>query len=94
MDALDIQYKYCPECMQMKDVRFFGNNKSKKDGLASYCKVCQRSHTIASSRKNKDYRNEQNKLYRKENKSKRDYSLKEQTEYIIKENYNKFHKKF
>jgi hypothetical protein len=40
------QYKTCPKCGQIKPYSDWGKNKSKKDGLASECKVC---HAAASA---------------------------------------------
>ena len=35
--------KKCPQCGETKPLSEFSNNKTKKDGLASCCKVCQAS---------------------------------------------------
>lgn len=32
--------KRCPKCEITKEEALFGNNKSRKDGLQSYCKIC------------------------------------------------------
>ena len=34
--------KKCPRCKIVKEVELFSKNKSKKDGLGSYCRDCQR----------------------------------------------------
>ena len=38
-------YKKCPKCKQIKDIKEFYKNKSKKDGLQSYCKKCMGNKT-------------------------------------------------
>ena len=37
-----IPTKYCPKCQLEKSISEFTKNKSKKDGLCSYCKQCQK----------------------------------------------------
>lgn len=32
--------KYCPNCEGVKEKRFFNKNRTKKDGLAVYCRMC------------------------------------------------------
>lgn len=44
-----MQNKFCPTCKQYKQTSDFGSNKSKKDGLATSCKVCK-------SKSDRDYR--------------------------------------
>lgn len=34
--------KYCPRCKETKPHSEFGKNKSRKDGIQQYCKVCHR----------------------------------------------------
>jgi hypothetical protein len=34
-------YKYCHKCNLVKEAEYFSFNKSRWDGLASYCKICQ-----------------------------------------------------
>lgn len=36
--------KKCPKCSALKSVDNFYKNKSKKDGLNSWCKVCYKKH--------------------------------------------------
>lgn len=35
-----METKKCTGCNKDKDIKFFGKNKSKKDGLQTYCKAC------------------------------------------------------
>jgi len=32
--------KWCPKCRQLKDIQTFSRNKSRKDGLNGWCKLC------------------------------------------------------
>lgn len=36
--------KYCPKCETEKDISEFGPNKSRKDGVQSFCKACRPSY--------------------------------------------------
>ena len=38
---METQTKHCPRCGEDKPIDQFGLNKSKKDGHADYCRVCQ-----------------------------------------------------
>lgn len=38
---METQIKHCPRCGEDKPIDQFGLNKSKKDGHADYCRVCQ-----------------------------------------------------
>jgi len=35
-----IGYKKCSGCKEIKEFILFGNNKSRKDGMTQYCKIC------------------------------------------------------
>jgi hypothetical protein len=37
--------KCCVECKEIKNLQFFGKDKSSKDGCARRCKVCQKEHS-------------------------------------------------
>lgn len=39
------EVKYCPKCDDSKDVEEFGKNRSNKDGLADYCRICHRANS-------------------------------------------------
>ena len=40
----DPQTSYCAKCDELKDHRHFFSNKSRWNGVSSYCKPCHRSH--------------------------------------------------
>jgi len=58
--------KICPKCKTEKSFDLFGKNKSKKDGISTYCKKC--SKEIDNEREWK--RKEQKKEWAKNNKEK------------------------
>ena len=43
--------KYCPGCLQEKDISDFYINRASKDGKQSVCKFCSRKQSIAHKRK-------------------------------------------
>lgn len=47
--------KTCSRCKLTKSVDEFPKNKSKKDGLSYYCKICQRVYTSSHYSNNKEY---------------------------------------
>lgn len=47
--------KKCPRCKKNRLTKFFSKNKAKTDGLAYFCKTCQRQYTNRHYKKNKDY---------------------------------------
>jgi thioredoxin 1 len=51
--------KKCLKCKQDKEDSEFHKNKTKKDGLQSYCKPCLNEAVIGHYRNNLDYRNKQ-----------------------------------
>ena len=34
--------KFCPGCQTFKPLHHFGSNRSRNDGLTSYCRLCTR----------------------------------------------------
>lgn len=65
--------KYCKRCASYKGIAAFAKNKSMKDGLQFYCRVCSKS-TVSRSvyrhnyyLRNKEKHLEQNYRWRKEN---------------------------
>jgi 5-methylcytosine-specific restriction endonuclease McrA len=46
--------KYCPRCKTVKGATEFSRNKSRKSGLADYCRQCMKSATAASIAKKPD----------------------------------------
>lgn len=40
MSLSEVIEKRCPHCGQIKSISEFGKNKTRKDGLSGYCKVC------------------------------------------------------
>ena len=63
---MSIFYKSCVGCKQSKKYDDFTKNKTKKDGLNNYCKLCQKNYR----EKNKEQIREQQKEYRQTNKEK------------------------
>lgn len=59
--------KVCSKCKIPKNIKEFNKNRSKNDGLNSYCKLCHRQFV-----KNYDKTNEKRKKYKA--KKQRDYS--------------------
>ena len=60
--------KKCTKCDETKTLDCFHKNKSTKDGLAGYCKLCRKpySHTEKSKSCQKEYRaSEKGKAYQK-----------------------------
>ena len=52
----DLALKFCGGCHEPKPVSEFHKNKSRKDGLATQCKVCVKVHTRRNYDKNKEFR--------------------------------------
>lgn len=60
--------KKCSKCNIEKELSEFSKDKSRKDGLTSYCKACHNQYRLENSDKIKKYRlenSERLKLYRK-----------------------------
>lgn len=60
-----METKFCTKCEKQKPVSEFGKNKSKKDGLQSYCKECVKIYKRKHYEDNTDYYKEKAKTYRK-----------------------------
>ncbi|MFA5707387.1 hypothetical protein [Mycolicibacterium sp.] len=56
--------KHCKRCDTTKPVMEFGRNRSRKDGLQSYCKPCGRDSTRRSYEKHKEKRRAEGRAYR------------------------------
>lgn len=39
--------QFCPKCMKLKSLTLFGKNKSRKNGLRTYCVVCESEYNKA-----------------------------------------------
>ncbi|HBT0444874.1 TPA: hypothetical protein MA058_003532 [Klebsiella pneumoniae] len=50
-----MQLKYCGRCFKYKELDLFSKNKSRKDGLNNYCKVCMKSYLKNHYNNNKRY---------------------------------------
>ena len=77
--------KNCVKCNELKSIEDFYKSKRNKDGLYTYCKVCQKLKRNNSYKKNKEIETKRNKIWYENNKEK----IKEyRKEYyiIIKEN--------
>lgn len=53
-----METKLCNCCKIIKDVNEFHKNKSKKDGLQEYCKICRNLKSQKNKEKRKEYRKE------------------------------------
>ncbi len=60
--------KKCQKCKTVKSVVDFSKNKSKKDGLTDWCKVCSKEYSEEYRRKNKDKLAIKGKKWRVENR--------------------------
>jgi hypothetical protein len=60
--------KYCHRCNVSKNISEFGKNKTKGDGLQSYCKLCMCKTTTEYNRNNKDIIKEKSKEHYEKNK--------------------------
>lgn len=56
--------KFCKKCNLSKDIDDFAKNKSKKDGLNTYCKQCQKPYKDSHYRNNKERYINKNRNYR------------------------------
>lgn len=66
IDLFDTDTKYCSRCKQEKSKTEFNKDKSRKDGLVVYCKLCLRKRYEA----NRDKILEKNKAYYEANRDK------------------------
>lgn len=66
-------FKYCPKCDKTKSYIFFGKNKSRSDGLQSYCKECMKISRKKNSKKekSKELAKIRQKRYREKKKEKK-----------------------
>ena len=78
----DAPLKRCPKCGETKPRIEFGKNKTKRDGLGSYCKQCRAKYRI----ENTDKERERNARYYRENADK----LREDHAFYYRENADKF----
>ncbi len=73
--------KYCSGCDKIKDIIDFNKNKSQKDGLANWCRICKRGEYLKNKQHYTEYKKQYiethkewydnyHKEYRKENKEK------------------------
>jgi hypothetical protein len=46
--------KHCSQCDMSKPVEEFNKCKSKKDGLSSWCRICNREYAKSYSKRNRD----------------------------------------
>ena len=60
--------KTCSNCKIEKPKTEFSKNKSRKDGLSHYCKLCAKERTRKYHKKHKKSVNEYNRKYYKENR--------------------------
>ena len=65
--------KECYKCKEKKDIKNFGKDKSRKDGLSRWCKGCKKEYR----ENNKDKIKEKKKEYYKKNKDKLKEKYKE-----------------
>lgn len=61
-----MESKLCNKCGEIKPISDFGKNKSKKDGLQSYCKECTKIYRHNHYIKNREVYIEQAKRTRKD----------------------------
>lgn len=68
--------KICGKCKIEKDLSMFYKNKSKKNGIDNWCKVCYKQYRDNNTEKKKEY----NKQYYKENTESRKEYIKQYQE--------------
>lgn len=91
--------KKCPKCNKIKNKNEFDKNKSRKDGLSSYCKICLKEARKKHYSINKEHINASAKSYYKKH---REYIIKKVAEYrqtpkgkeVGKKSKNKYEKKW
>jgi hypothetical protein len=84
-----METKRCPKCKDIKSIELFRKNKSTKDGLQSYCKVCQDSASNRWISKNRDRFLEYHKNYQKTHRN--EQRLNSQTYRERNPDYNKIY---
>jgi len=72
--------KQCSRCKETKPKSEFGKNKSKSDGLHSYCNICNVEYSKKYRENNRDAVLERNKKYRENNREQIVESLKKYRE--------------
>jgi len=65
-----IKTKRCSKCGEIKPLSGFNKNKTQKDGLQSYCKICRCLYDKEYRQNNRDALLQQQKEYRQNNKDK------------------------
>lgn len=57
-------FKTCPRCKQQKNHLEFNKNKSRKDGLNGYCKICSDSYRKKDLRNRAEYQRDRRRKTR------------------------------
>jgi hypothetical protein len=86
--------KRCSKCKEWKEISEFGSNKSKKDGLATECKICANINSLRYS--HSPHGSKMRKLYEQRDnvkKRKADYEHSERGKQNKRKNLNKFPEK-
>jgi hypothetical protein len=73
---MQTQTKHCNWCNSDLDISAFGKNKSKKDGLTSYCRSCVNAYNREHSRKNPQILLKSKNQYHSNKRKYRDWELK------------------
>ena len=60
--------KRCPKCNEYKTLNNFYKNKSRKDGLSAYCKICTNQLNIQTHNKNKEHYKKYQKQWKAANR--------------------------
>lgn len=69
--------KYCPKCETIKEKDLFYKNKSRADGLSTWCKTCHNAQSKEWASKNRDKRAEYFKTWYDLNRDTKLSSLRE-----------------
>lgn len=72
--------KTCLKCETMKPYELFYKNKSKNDGLNTWCKSCSKEYNLKYRFDNKDSINKNRKNYREKNKH--EIKIKKRSHYV------------
>ena len=62
--------KRCPKCEQGLSIDAFGKNRSTKDGLQGYCRVCNKESCGNYHKRNRGKHNQRDREYYKQNRDK------------------------